>query len=150
MHAVARLLALMAMLLAASAPVQAIEPQAPEQLITAEEAVLIAIRSRLTNVKQPARPTQFEKGAAIDRSGLAKYYATLSEQADQGLEKGRPLWVSQTGLTVQARAALREIGNAAEWGLNPADFDVPVYDLSLIHISEPTRHICLSRMPSSA
>ena len=23
-------------------------------------------------------------------------------------------------------------------------------DLSLIHISEPTRHICLSRMPSSA
>ena len=26
----------------------------------------------------------------------------------------------------------------------------PVIDLSLIHISEPTRHICLSRMPSSA
>ena len=25
-----------------------------------------------------------------------------------------------------------------------------VYVLSLIHISEPTRHICLSRMPSSA
>ena len=25
-----------------------------------------------------------------------------------------------------------------------------VLDLSLIHISEPTRHICLSRMPSSA
>ena len=25
-----------------------------------------------------------------------------------------------------------------------------VYELSLIHISEPTRHICLSRMPSSA
>ena len=26
----------------------------------------------------------------------------------------------------------------------------PVLALSLIHISEPTRHICLSRMPSSA
>ena len=25
-----------------------------------------------------------------------------------------------------------------------------LYSLSLIHISEPTRHICLSRMPSSA
>ena len=25
-----------------------------------------------------------------------------------------------------------------------------IWDLSLIHISEPTRHICLSRMPSSA
>ena len=29
------------------------------------------------------------------------------------------------------------------------DGDFVVYDLSLIHISEPTRHICLSRMPST-
>ena len=27
---------------------------------------------------------------------------------------------------------------------------IVVFALSLIHISEPTRHICLSRMPSSA
>ncbi len=125
MHPVARISALMAAVLAATTPALSIEPQAPEQLITAEEAVLIAIRSRLTNVKLPARPTQFEKGAAIDRAGLAKFYATLSEQSDAGQARKGPLWVSRTGLTEQARAALREIGNAAEWGLNPRDFDVP-------------------------
>ena len=34
--------------------------------------------------------------------------------------------------------------------LSGLDFDMVVLDLSLIHISEPTRHICLSRMPASA
>ena len=34
--------------------------------------------------------------------------------------------------------------------LKSGDSDDAVVDLSLIHISEPTRHICLSRMPSSA
>ena len=126
MHAIVRLSALSVAIFAVLSPVQAIEPQAPERLITAEEAVLIAIRSRLTKAKVPARPTQMQKGAAIDRAGLAKFYATLGEQADEGSsETGRPLWVSRTGLTDQARAALREIGNAAEWGLSPDDFDVP-------------------------
>ena len=125
MHAVARASALAAIILATTAPAYAIEPQAPDQLITAEEAVLIAIRSRLTNAKLPTRPTQFEKGNAIDRAGLAKYYAALSERSDDGQSRKGPLWVSRTGLTEQARAALREIGNAREWGLNPRDFDVP-------------------------
>ena len=31
-----------------------------------------------------------------------------------------------------------------------AAFETSASVLSLIHISEPTRHICLSRMPSSA
>lgn len=127
MHAAARLSALSVMILSTFSPVQAIEPQAPETLISAEEAVLISIRARLTNVKVPAKPTQFEKGDAIDRAGLAKFYATLGEQADDAGATG-PLWVSRTGLSDQARAALREIGNAAEWGLRPRDFDVPDVD----------------------
>ena len=130
MHAAARLSALSVVIFAAFAPAQAIEPQAPEKLITAEEAVLISIRSRLTNFMVPAKPTQLQKGAAIDRAGLAKFYATLGEQADEGNETGRPLWVGRTGLTDQARAALREIGNAAEWGLSPDDFDVPEHAAS--------------------
>ncbi len=126
MHAMVRLSALSVAIFATLSPAQAIEPQAPEKLITAEEAVLIAIRARLSKVKVPARPTQLQKGAAIDRAGLAKFYAALGEQADEGSsETGRPLWVSRTGLTDQARAALREIGNAAEWGLSQDDFDVP-------------------------
>ena len=113
MHAVARLPSVSLALFMAFSPAQAVEPQAPEKLITAEEAVLIAIRSRLTNVKVPRRPTQLEKGAAIDRAGLAKFYASLGEQADGNLDTGRPLWVTETGLTDQARAAIQEIRNAA-------------------------------------
>ena len=35
-------------------------------------------------------------------------------------------------------------------GLRRADLEDPIYDLSLIHISEPTRQLASSRMPSSA
>lgn len=125
MHAVIRLSAVSIAMLTMLAQAGAVEPQAPEKLITAEEAVLIAIRSRLTNAKVAKRPTQTEKGAAIDRAGLAKFYATLGEQADQGAEAGRPLWVNGTGLTEQARAALREVNNSAEWGFSPDHFDMP-------------------------
>ncbi|MGI9478206.1 MAG: L,D-transpeptidase family protein [Hyphomicrobiaceae bacterium] len=125
MHAVLRLSAVSVAILTMLAPVQAVEPQAPDRLITAEEAVLIAIRSRLTNVRVSRKPTQTEKGAAIDRAGLAKFYATLGEQGDVGGETGRPLWVTRTGLTDQAQAALREINNSPEWGFSPDHFDMP-------------------------
>ena len=38
---------------------------------------------------------------------------------------------------------------ATKVGLSLSGFDI-LYALSLIHISEPTRHTCSSRMPSSA
>ena len=47
------------------------------------------------------------------------------------------------GITKQAMAELVE-------DLQEKGYVEKVPDLSLIHISEPTRHICLSRMPSSA
>lgn len=122
-----RFLALSAALLLALAPANAIEPQAPDRLITADEAVLISIRSQLTSTKLPTKPTQTQKGDAIDRAGLAKFYAQLSEQVDGGEEASRPLWVSKDGLNKRAIAALREIAKAAEWGFDPADFDIPDY-----------------------
>ncbi|MFY0611337.1 MAG: L,D-transpeptidase family protein, partial [Hyphomicrobiaceae bacterium] len=130
MHAVLRLSAVSLAFSMMFVPAQAVEPQAPEKLISAEEAVLIAIRSRLTNIKVPRKPTQTEKGAAIDRSGLAKFYATLGEKADADGEAGRPLWVNRTGLTDQARAALREVNNSAEWGFSPDHFDMPEHAFS--------------------
>lgn len=130
MHAVLRLSAVSLVFSMMFVPAQAVEPQAPEKLISAEEAVLIAIRSRLTNIKVPRKPTQTEKGAAIDRSGLAKFYATLGEKADADGEAGRPLWVNRTGLTDQARAALREVNNSAEWGFSPDHFDMPEHAFS--------------------
>jgi murein L,D-transpeptidase YcbB/YkuD len=125
MRAVVRFSVLSATVLLALSPAQAIEPQAPEKLISADEAVLISIRSQITNAKLPARPTQTQKGAAIDRNGLAKFYASLGEQADGGQETGRPLWVSKFGLNEKARAALRVIAKSAEWGFDPDDFNMP-------------------------
>ena len=107
-------------------PTRAVEPQAPDELISAKEAVLIAIRSRLQNVKLGSRPTQFEKGDAIDRAGLTNFYASLGETADG--PRREPLWVTDAGLTDKAKAVIREIGNAPQWGL-PADaFEVPDLD----------------------
>ena len=125
MRAVVRLSALSAALLLALAPAQAIEPQAPGNLISADEAVLISIRSQLTRTKLPSRPTQTQKGAATDRNGLAQFYASLGEQADAGQDSGRPLWVTKSGLNEKARAALREIAKSAEWGFDPDDFNMP-------------------------
>lgn len=123
MHVVARFSALFIAFCAVQAPALAVEPFAPERLITAEEAVLISIRSSLNKVTLPSRPTQREKGDAIDRNGLAKFYVALGDDPDP--LKRRPLWVTETGLGSQAQRAIEEIANAAEWGL-PADaFDVP-------------------------
>lgn len=126
MRAVVRFSVLSATVLLALAPAQAIEPQAPEKLISADEAVLISIRSQITSTKLPARPTQTQKGATIDRNGLAKFYAALGEQSDAaGQETGRPLWVTKSGLNEKARAAFREISKSAEWGFDPDDFNMP-------------------------
>jgi murein L,D-transpeptidase YcbB/YkuD len=131
MHVAARFLALSVAFTAVFAeagfaPAEAVEPQAPAQLITAEEAVLISISSRLNKINTPSKPTQFEKGDAIDRAGLAKFYATLGDQrAGAEGDLRRPLWVTALGLNEQARAAIVEIGNADEWGLDADDFKVP-------------------------
>ena len=49
------------------------------------------------------------------------------------------------GPSVMPERVIRAMMRAA-----PNIYDGEMPDLSLIHISEPTRHICLSRMPSSA
>ena len=121
-------IACLGLVLSISAPVAAVEPEAPDRLITAEEAALITIRTRLRNAKpEGIRLTQFEKGDAIDRAGLAKFYATLSEHIP-GTPK--PLWIDKEGLTDRARAAALEISKAADWGFDPDDFALPQSDFT--------------------
>jgi murein L,D-transpeptidase YcbB/YkuD len=123
MRVAVRVSALLLATYAVAGQALAVEPQAPEKLITAQEAVLIAIRSRLNQWQAPSRPTQDEKGEAIDRAGLSRVYATLGDNSDEN--KRQPLWATATGLNQQARDAIQEIANAAEWGLPPEAFSVP-------------------------
>jgi len=53
MRVALRVSALLVTMCAVSGPTFAVEPQAPEKLITANEAVLIAIRSRLNQERLP-------------------------------------------------------------------------------------------------
>jgi murein L,D-transpeptidase YcbB/YkuD len=114
--------------LSLAAPAAAVEPDAPERLISAEEAVLISIRSRLAELEPKRRElTQFEKGDAIDREGLADFYAKLSNHVPGAT---RPLWVTAEGLTERARSAAVEISKAGDWGLDANAFAIPQSDFS--------------------
>ncbi|MBX9925352.1 MAG: L,D-transpeptidase family protein [Hyphomicrobiaceae bacterium] len=49
------------------------------------------------------------------------YAAAQAFYTERGAE---PLWVSRSGLTERAKAAIAEMQRASDWGLNPADFPV--------------------------
>ncbi|MEW5962192.1 MAG: L,D-transpeptidase family protein [Pseudomonadota bacterium] len=94
-----------------ASPARAVEPDAPERLIDAEEAVVIAVKRSL------------ETGAAkladedkADRAVLATFYA----------EHGNaPLWIAKSGLSLRAAAVVAEIRRADDWGLVARDFALP-------------------------
>lgn len=124
----------------AMTPAAAVEPEAPETLISANEAMQISLHKRLVRVPMPARPTQHQKGEAIDRQGLARFYeanaasARTASSPNAGLQTvnldastsgSALLWVSKDGLTPQARAAIEEIKLVGDWGFKSSDFDTP-------------------------
>src|SRR5262245_1165765 len=51
-----------------------------------------------------------------DRAALAKFYAARQQE---------PVWVTPTGFTPAAEAAIAEIGRAGDWGLDAAAFQLP-------------------------
>lgn len=95
----------------AAAPAVALEPDPPQALISPEEAVIISLRMRLDD-----HPRGLDKAGQNERRALAQFYAT---------EAKRPVWVTSDGLTPRARKVIAEIRRAAQWGLDPADFDLP-------------------------
>ena len=91
----------------------AVEPDAPEALITQAEAFQIGVRLKL-DALPPAR----QYGEQADRNALAAYYASRSS---------RPLWIDQEGLTNRARKILKEIARADTWGLDASHFNIPTF-----------------------
>ena len=77
----------------------------------------------------------------------------VSKQFEEGSEVSDEFrrMVLLDGLDFTSRAGgLRSGEVSVVMGSARVDLRDAVIDLSLIHISEPTRQICLSRMPSSA
>ncbi len=98
---------------ALAGPAIAVEPDAPEQLITRLDAVGLEVLKRLTARFSATSESEYEKN---EHGALVEYYA------DHG---HMPVWVSTEGLTDRARAAMKEIARAADYGLNPADYPLP-------------------------
>ena len=95
----------------AVAPSWAVEPGAPEKLISQEEALIFGVRLQLDRA-----PTPSGRIARPNRIALANFYAS---------HNGPLLWVNASGLTERAKRLVREIRRAGEWGLKAADFELP-------------------------
>lgn len=94
-------------------PAAAAEPGAPEQLITRLDAVGVEVQKRLAASFRAGSESHYEK---IEHGALVEYYA---EHADT------PVWVDADGLTDRARAVMRELARAADYGLNSKDYALP-------------------------
>ncbi len=99
----------------AASPTRAVEPDPPAQLISAEEAVGIAVRQKLDVTDRDARA-----GDKEDREALSQFYVSRNNA---------PMWVGATGITPRGRALAEEIARAADWGLDAKEFTLPPLDL---------------------
>ena len=91
-----------------AAPAAAETAQAP----ATPDPVVAGIRSKLSD------PAIRKDANAADLAALEAFYAT----------RDRALWVTEMGFSAKAQAALFEIGEAGEWGLDAAAFDLPPAD----------------------
>lgn len=104
-----------------ASPAHALEPDPPQKLLSMSEGVAIGVRDRLSAVQR-----NLSEGDKSDRDALAQFYIARANQ---------PIWVTETGLSAKAKAVIEEIRRADDWGLEAADFDLPVADLG----NEPSR-----------
>jgi L,D-transpeptidase YcbB len=89
----------------------AVEPEAPEALISRTEAIRIAVQTRLSEkFSATSEQKKDEKGA------LVEYYAVPEQKL---------LWVDETGLTDRGKAVIAEINKADDYGLRAADYPLP-------------------------
>jgi len=94
----------------------AVEPDAPQTLITHEEAVVLGMQLRIRKL-----PKATEYGENSDRDALADYYTKYARSA---------LWVDSNGLTDRAKKLLDEISKGSSWGLDVSRFDLPSHSSS--------------------
>ena len=95
-------------------PVASPQPQAADAAQTPATAdpVVAGIRAKLGDSAIRKDVNQ------ADLAALEAFYA----------ERTSPLWVTEMGFSARAQAALFEIGEAEDWGLDPASFELPPAD----------------------
>ena len=89
----------------------AVEPDAPEALITPEQAIAIGVRQ---SFEKKSRTLSDAKKA--DHKALLDYYAA---------NDNTPLWVTLKGMTDKAHKVIKEFNRADEWGLKASQFWTP-------------------------
>lgn len=98
---------------ALAGPANAIEPDAPEQLITRLDAVGVAVQKRLTAHFPANSKSKFEKN---EDGALVEFYAN---------DAYKPVWVTNNGLTERAKTAMKELAHAGDYGLRARDYELP-------------------------
>jgi murein L,D-transpeptidase YcbB/YkuD len=106
----ASIVALVLTLTAVAPPAIAIEPDAPDRLITEEMALGLRLRDALTG-SELTKSLPKEALAAIDQ-----FYAQRNNTL---------FWLDGGKLGLRAQAVMAEIRKADDWGLNPADYPLP-------------------------
>ncbi len=92
------------------APALAVEPQAPEALMTRAQAISISVQDRLAESFRNSSDAH-----KADHGALVEFYAGQT----------KPVWVNEAGLTDRGRAVIAEIKDADSWGLRASDFELP-------------------------
>ncbi len=94
-----------------SVPAFAVEPEAPQALITRSEAIRIAIQTKLS-----AKFTTTTEHKKDEQGALVEYYAIPNQKL---------LWVDENGLTARGKSVMAEIAQADDYGLRASDYELP-------------------------
>ena len=111
MRAIFRIALALLLATSASLPALAVEPDAPQALITRAEAIRIAVQANLS-----AKFTTTTQAKKSEQGALVEYYAVPDQ---------RMLWVDENGLTERGKAVIGEIEQADDYGLRAADYQLP-------------------------
>ncbi len=111
MRALAAFAVTLSFVLSTAQPVRAAEPDAPEQLIPANEAFGIAIRQNL--LKSLSNRSDADEA---DRMALAEFYIKRGHQ---------PLWLGNSELAEKSEKITKAFARADQWGLRSKDYSLP-------------------------
>src|SRR5262245_52471443 len=96
--------------LLAATPASAVEPDAPDELVSRSDAISFALQDKLTNRSKDIGADKAEQLA------LSAYY---------GNRGAALLWVTQDGALTPRLTLLRKVfSQAEEWGLSAADYSL--------------------------